>query len=47
MSKKETVSGSARVKLPRMEIPSSSPCGKVPLKLCLESGRTVLQFVWM
>ena len=47
ISKKETVCGSARAKLPRMETPSSSPCRKVLLKLCLESGRTLLRCVWM
>ena len=36
-----------KTELPRMETPSSSPCGKVRLKLCLESGRTVLRCVWM
>ena len=45
ISKKETVFGSAGANLPRMEISSSSPHGKVPLKLCLESGRTVLRRV--
>ena len=41
---KETVFGSART---RIETQSSSPCGKVPLKRCLESGRTVLRCVRM
>ena len=45
--RKDTVFGSARAKLPRIKNPSSSPCGKVPLKLCVDSGGTVLRFVWM
>ena len=47
ISKKETVSGSATAKPPGMETPRSSPCGKVPLELCPESGRTLLRFLWM
>ena len=43
----ETVFGFARAKLPGMETPNFSPYGKVPLKLCLESGRTFFRFAWM